>query len=673
MKKLNEILFSLISPVILGEGVSSETAAVDEQTFRAVYALAKKHDLANLLAGAVRCANAQMQNAKCKMQNERTVGDAGPYGDTRCANAQMQNAECGMRNERTVGDAGPYGDTGCANAQMQNAECGMQNGECGISAELMAELEKAELTAAWRVRNIENEQGRVRKCLEEAEIPFILLKGAVVRDFYPEAWMRTSSDIDVLVPRDELSHAICAIEDGLGYRISTVEPHDASLFAKSGVHLDMHTLFEGDREDCKLLDEAWSMCANAQMQNAECRMQNERTVGDAGPYGDTGCANTLTRKCKMQNAECKTDVPVEQMQNAECKTDVPVEQMQNAKCKMQNVGYERFLTPEHFYFYHVAHMAAHMRNGGCGIRPFIDLYLIRRNMPCERAVLDGMLSEYGLARFDEASVALAERWMCANAQMQNAECEMQNERTVGDAGPYGDTGCANTLSRKCKMQNAECKTDVPVEQMQNAKCKMQNDGTNRRAGACSRRDSHLWGSEAKPRESVGAIHESPDSIASPTVINAKECCTLAPSTAGGPPPSRSEAQDESPDNDADAKHNARSVEITTEQLSAFEEYVLTGGVYGSGEQYVAAKQRGGKQGKAKYVLGRIFMPYEQLKLRHPRLDGHRWLTPVFEVYRWCSLVVPSRLRRSKKELSSAMRVDENMVTSVEELLNGLEL
>ena len=65
MKKLNEILFSLISPVILGEGVSSETAAVDERTFRAVYALAKKHDLANLLAGAARCANAQMQNAEC--------------------------------------------------------------------------------------------------------------------------------------------------------------------------------------------------------------------------------------------------------------------------------------------------------------------------------------------------------------------------------------------------------------------------------------------------------------------------------------------------------------------------------------------------------------------------------------------------------------------------------
>ena len=668
MKKLNEILFSLISPVILGEGVSSETAAVDERTFRAVYALAKKHDLANLLAGAARCANAQMQNAECEMQNDGTNRRAGACSrrdshlgsseakpresvgaihespDSIASPTVINAKECCTLAPSTASGPPPSrraADNMCANAQMQNAECGMRNVECGISAELMAELEKAELTAAWRVRNIENEQGRVRKCLEEAEIPFILLKGAVVRDFYPEAWMRTSSDIDVLVPRDELSHAICAIEDGLGYRISTVEPHDASMYAKSGVHLDMHTLFEGDREDCKLLDEAWSMCANAQMQNAECRMQNDGTNRRAGACSrrDSHLWGSEAEPRESVGAihESPDSITTQTVTNAkECCTLAPstaggpppsrrAADNMCANAQMQGEGYERFLTPEHFYFYHVAHMAAHMRNGGCGIRPFIDLYLIRRNMPCERAVLDGMLSEYGLARFDEASVALAERWMCANAQMQNAEC------------------------------------------------KVQNDGTNRRAGACSRRDSHLWGSEAEPRESVGAIHESPDSITTQTVTNAKECCTLAPSTAGGPPPSRREAQDESPDNDADAKHNARSVEITTDQLSAFEEYVLTGGVYGSGEQYVAAKQRGGKQGKAKYVLGRIFMPYEQLKLRHPRLDGHRWLTPVFEVYRWCGLLVPSRLRRSKKELSSAMRVDNAKVTSVEELLNSLEL
>ena len=29
-----------------------------------------------------------------------------------------------------------------------------------------------------------------------------------------------------------------------------------------------------------------------------------------------------------------------------------------------------------FYFYHVAHMAKHFEIGGCGVRPFLDSYLL---------------------------------------------------------------------------------------------------------------------------------------------------------------------------------------------------------------------------------------------------------------------------------------------------------
>ena len=39
--------------------------------------------------------------------------------------------------------------------------------------------------------------------------------------------------------------------------------------------------------------------ADAQMQNAKCRMQNEITVG----------GGALKRKCKMQNAECRMRLP----------------------------------------------------------------------------------------------------------------------------------------------------------------------------------------------------------------------------------------------------------------------------------------------------------------------------------------------------------------------------
>ena len=40
--------------------------------------------------------------------------------------------------------------------------------------------------------------------LEKAQIPFVPLKGSVIRKYYPEAWMRTSSDIDVLVHKEDV-------------------------------------------------------------------------------------------------------------------------------------------------------------------------------------------------------------------------------------------------------------------------------------------------------------------------------------------------------------------------------------------------------------------------------------------------------------------------------------
>ena len=428
MKNLNRILFSLIASVVdpAGDGAfdvpKTEGIPLDSKTLKAVYSHAKRHDLGHLLAGAMR------ENAKCRMQNAE-LDEALTPGELR---------ESG---ERAVGD-------GASQASHSGRGVGIADGEG--ATDLIETLERAELTAVWRVRNIENEQGRVRRCLEEAGIPFILLKGAVMRSYYPAAWMRTSSDIDVLVPGGDMPRAIAVIEEKLGYEISTTEPHDASMYAKSGVHLDMHTLFEGDREDEALLNAAW------------------RDSSDKG-------------------------------------------------------GVERFLTPEHFYFYHVAHMAEHVRNGGCGIRPFIDLYLLNAKLHYDRASTEALLTEYGLDKFEAVAVKLSESWM-------------------------------------------------------------------------------------------------------------------------------------------------RGTE--SEALLPFEDYILTGGVYGTIEQTVAAKRRDG-HGKLGYLMHRIFMPYSELKERHPRLDGRPWLTPFFEVWRWCGLVIPSRLKRSRKELKGATSVDSDKVSAVSALFESL--
>ena len=441
MKKFNRILFSLIAQVVdpVGDGAfdvpKTESIPLDEKTLSSVYAHAKRHDLCHLLASAVR------ENAECKMQNAElnealTPGELRESGERAVETGGLDVPRKASHSGRGVGTA--------------TVGTGVHDGP--QHPDLMQTLERAELTAVWRVRNIENEQGRVRKCLEEAGIPFILLKGAVMRSYYPAAWMRTSSDIDVLVPKGELARAIAVIEENLGYEISTTEPHDASLYSKSRVHLDMHTLFEGDREDESLLNAAW------------------RDSRDDG-----GC--------------------------------------------------EHFLTPEHFYFYHVAHMAEHVRNGGCGIRPFIDLYLLNAKLDLDRARVEALLAEYSLGRFEAMAVQLSESWM-------------------------------------------------------------------------------------------------------------------------------------------------RGTE--SEALLPFEDYILAGGVYGIIAQTVAAKRRDG-QGKLGYLMHRIFMPYSELKERHPRLDGRPWLTPFFEVWRWCGLAVPSRFKRSRKELKNASCVESDKVLAVKELFDTLGL
>ena len=87
-------------------------------------------------------------------------------------------------------------------------------------------------------------------------------------------------------------------------------------------------------------------------------------------------------------------------------------------------------------------------------------------------------------------------------------------------------------------------------------------------------------------------------------------------------------------------------------------YILSGGVYGVRDNYVSVNQikRGGK---IKYALSRIFLPYNVLKYIYPVIQKHKWLTPVFEVVRWFSLVFGGKLRTSVRELAFNSKIDSD--------------
>ena len=58
--------------------------------------------------------------------------------------------------------------------------------------EVKAKFQRQIMLAVYRYEKINYELGRLRKVLNEAKIPFIPLKGSVLRKYYPEPWMRTS-------------------------------------------------------------------------------------------------------------------------------------------------------------------------------------------------------------------------------------------------------------------------------------------------------------------------------------------------------------------------------------------------------------------------------------------------------------------------------------------------
>lgn len=128
-------------------------------------------------------------------------------------------------------------------------------------SETVKKCKNAAMVAFFRYAQIQYEYQRICDLLETEKIHFIPLKGSVLRDYYPEPWMRTSCDIDILVREETLETAANALAESLDYKRSQKTGHDISLFSVSGVHLELHyaAMEEEQLPDTqKVLDGIWN-------------------------------------------------------------------------------------------------------------------------------------------------------------------------------------------------------------------------------------------------------------------------------------------------------------------------------------------------------------------------------------------------------------------------------
>ena len=221
-------------------------------------------------------------------------------------------------------------------------------------------------TAVFRYEQIRYELESACSALSEAKIPHLPLKGSVIRALYPQAWMRTSCDIDMYVDEARLDEATDVLVQKLGYRNEGRTPHDMNMYAPSGVHFELHfDLIE---------DEIYPKFAKPLLGLWE----------NASPI----CEGGFTYRA----------------------------------------------TNEDFYFYHIAHTAKHLRNGGCGVRAFIDLWYLEKSLPYDKEKVAALLEESGLTKFAEVARKLARVWFDGE---EHDELSKETEAFILQGGIYG--------------------------------------------------------------------------------------------------------------------------------------------------------------------------------------------------------------------------------------------
>ena len=103
----------------------------------------------------------------------------------------------------------------------------------------------------------------------------------------------------------------------------------------------------------------------------------------------------------------------------------------------------------------------------------------------------------------------------------------------------------------------------------------------------------------------------------------------------------------------------------------YQKYLLNGGVYGTKINGIAANSD--KKSTFSYVMGRVFMPYEQLCLKYPSLKGKKLLLPFYQVRRWCGALVKGRISDTSKEIDANSKITEEGIAQTRVLFEKLKL
>ena len=127
-----------------------------------------------------------------------------------------------------------------------------KNGLLPTDKKVADKFKKAKVIALYKSEIISSVLNNIHKTFSQNNIKYVLLKGSVIRDYYPEQWQRTSSDIDIFVDEKDLDKATLLLTDKLGYKKQqSVSTYDMHFIADSNLPLELHYSLDVSAEDIK--------------------------------------------------------------------------------------------------------------------------------------------------------------------------------------------------------------------------------------------------------------------------------------------------------------------------------------------------------------------------------------------------------------------------------------
>lgn len=241
--------------------------------------------------------------------------------------------------------------------------------------------------------------------MDAEKMQCIFLKGSVLKALYPDSFMRSMSDIDVLIS-DEDIQALAPVLEAKGFipdkAVQGVGNH--YVYEKYDVvHIEFHP-------DLESIESGYGKEVFSRLHPEAITMADEM--------------DPFTHSVALGDHE-----------------------------------YARCLAPDYHYVYVILHMLKHFLGSGTGIRSFMDIWVMNHAYGQEwnRSEINALLDHFGLLKFEQYALALTDIWFdledksCITESI-DADVLADLEEYILGSGVYGNLG--NHIIKEMKQDTS---------------------------------------------------------------------------------------------------------------------------------------------------------------------------------------------------------------------------